>query len=577
MILPEHTAAARAGWVRRDRRPIWQVADNRYGMDRTRGHGEKWQLSRSPWVRQVLDDCQSHAVREVVLMAGSQCAKTAPMLVVLAWGCANEPGPTLWITGNDDLAKDASLERVQPTLERCPDTRPLIQDNRLDKTTWKVRLTTMTLDIAGAQSSTVLEQNPYARIFADEVRQWPAGSLQKIEKRQRSFTNAKRFLFSTPNLKDDEFHERYKAGTRCEWVWPCMGCGAENKLEWKDLKYEQDGSGGEGQGRGGDSRGEVYVACGACGFQHPDLPSTRRAICEKGHWEAQNPTPQAGVVSYHWNALLPPWVRWPDLVAEWKRANELKRQGNVEPLKVFITETLGEPWEERAEESTGVKLLSRRAPGVLMGAKPDGGVTFAAADVQQDVVYWAVRNWRPGAKSMLVDAGKSFTMADLTVDVVQRYLPAAGHLVIDCGYKPEDVFALCRQYGWRPFRGDKSTYYVVQNVRQVWQARLQGAPPIKVTWFSSAGVKDVLASYMAGESGEWHLPEDVPQEYVDQLLSEHKVQKITKDGIPTGQWEWKQIKRNNHWLDCECMGIVAALDYSLWAVNNGQTPLIGGL
>ena len=560
----------------------------------------KWQLSRSPWAKQILDDCQRSDVREVVLMAGSQCAKTAPMLVVLAWGCANAPGPTLWITGNDDLAKDASQERIQPTLERCPDTRPLIQDNRLDKTTWKVRLTTMTLDIAGAQASAVLEQNPYVRIFGDEVRQWPAGSLQKVEKRQRSFTNAKRYLFSTPNLKGDEFHERFKAGTQCEWVWPCMGCGADNKLEWRNVKY---GSAIENRHRGDDQvvggssgvaeptgdasarelRGvlqpmDAHYVCERCGASHPDNPAVRRHIIDQGRWVAQNTTSQAGVVSYHWNALLPPWVRWADLVDEWQRANAHKKEGNVEPLKVFICETLGEPWEERVEESTSTKLMARRVPGVFIGDKPSEGVTFAAVDVQQDVIYWAVRNWQPGAKSMLVAAGKSFGLDDIQEHIVKPYLTDSKFVAIDCGYRPEDVFQYCRQYGYRPFRGDKSTYYVVQNVRQVWRTTMQGAPPIRVTWFSSAGVKDILASYMTGQAGEWRLPEDIGDEYIDQLLAEHKVQKVSKaTGIPTGEWEWKKIGRNNHFLDCEAMVTVAALDYSLWAISNGKQPLVGGL
>ena len=74
------------------------------------------------------------------------------------------------------------------------------------------------------------------------------------------------------------------------------------------------------------------------------------------------------------------------------------------------------------------------------------------------------------------------------------------------------------------------------------------------------------------------MPEDIGDEYIDQLLAEHKVQKVSKaTGIPTGEWEWKKIGRNNHFLDVECMITVAALDYSLWAISNGKQPLVGGL
>ena len=121
MILPEHKDSLIAALPIRDRRPIWMLADNRYGCDRTRPTGEKWQLSRTPWWKQILDDFQRDDVREVVLMAGSQCSKTAGMLVALSWMVRHNPAPALWLTGNDDLARDASQERITPSLERCPD------------------------------------------------------------------------------------------------------------------------------------------------------------------------------------------------------------------------------------------------------------------------------------------------------------------------------------------------------------------------------------------------------------------------------------------------------------------------
>ena len=168
-------------------------------------------------------------------------------------------------------------------------------------------------------------------------------------------------------------------------------------------------------------------------------------------------------------------------------------------------------------------------------------------------------------------------MGDLEHEVVAPYLEGGHHLVIDCGYIQNEVFEYCRQFGWRPFRGDKSKHYVVENVRQIWTCKPHGVPPLKVTYFSSAGAKDVLSMYMTGQAGQWHLPENVPNEYLAQLLAEVKTQRLNKDGLPTGEWEWKVLSRNNHWLDCECMQIVAALDYSMWAVKNGNQPLIGGL
>lgn len=580
MILVEHREALLSALPQRDRRPIWQIADGRYGMDRTRPAGEKWQLSRTPWWKQPLDDFKSDDVREIVIMAGSQCSKTAGMLTALAWAVKHSPAPMLWITGNDDLAKDASQERVAPTLERCPDAAPLLLNNRLDKTTWKIRLKTCTVDIAGAQSSTSLEQNPYRFVFGDEVRQWPPGSLQKVEKRQRSFSDAKRCFFSTPMLKGDEFHQRYLAGTQCEWVWPCMKCGAENKLEWKAVKYDRDLASADsaigrkdysgGDGASGDfAQSGVRLVCVGCDHAHADKPVVRRHIIEQGHWQAQNLAPQLGVVSYHWSALLPPWVQWADLVKEWHQANDHKKRNNLEPLKVFICESLGEPWEDKIEVADYAQITQRRSGWVRGVAWPDGKRTFLTADVQLDMIYWTARAWGLGGVSQQIDFGRVFTFDDLRA--VQTKLAIRDNdVAVDSGFRTSEVYQVCQRWGWHPMKGAPVDHFVHHEsdktaVRRIWTASqvdpaAQGGAQVTLFVFSADSAKDMLALYMAGKGPVWGLVGDVTDEYCQQLAAE----KAEIDG-KTGKRIWKQISKNNHWLDCESMNLMAAVIIGLAA------------
>ena len=518
-------------------------------------------------------------------MAGSQCSKTAGMLVALAWAVKNNPGPTLWLTANDEKAKEASQDRITPALERCPDSAPLLLNNRIDKTTWQIRLKTCTLHIAGAQASAVLEQNPYRYVFGDETRLWPAGSLQKVEKRQRSFEDAKRCFFSTPMLKGDEFHQRYLAGTQCEWVWPCMKCGAENKLEWKAVKYEQAASRSNNRAErdnlnsvssdcsGTDSL-PVHVACEHCEHRYFDEPSVRRHIIEAGHWQAQNPTPHAGVVSYHWNALLPPWVRWADLVAEWKQANDHLKRGNPEPLKVFVCETLGEPWEEREIEADPKALNDRRGEydradaweGLLTRA--DGAAArFLSADVQQDVIYWRCRLFGKDGESRGHGWGRCFTFAELDTEAKRLGVPSY-FVGVDSGYRTTEVYRACAQYGWKAMKGEDKQEFIVDEpgvgrVRRCWN-RSQADPHagtaqagrviVPLYLFADAAMQDMLALHMAGKAGQWSYERDAGSDYVAQLLSEEK-----RADPKTGKVEWHRIRRANHLRDCEKMVLVLAI------------------
>jgi hypothetical protein len=553
-------------------------------MDRTQGPGTKWQLSRTPWARQILDDLQNPEVRVVVEMASSQCAKSAPGLIWLAWSIAHDPGPTLWITGDNELAKDASQERIWPTLERCPDLKGLLLDNRLDRTIYKVRTKPCTIDVAGGQSATALEQNPYRRIVSDECRQFPNGFLQKLEKRQRSYTDAKRLECSCPDklLRDqdgkivgDEFYLEYLHGTQCEWFFPCMGCGRLQKLHWKGVRY--------------DENGVASFLCGDCGLPHLDTPGCRRHILDRGYWQAQNPSPQPGVTSYHWNALLPPWIRWSDLVLEWKRANELKHSGNIEPLKIFVCETLGEPWEERVEQADYANLMSRaEGTGYFCPEVEDRRNVWLCketwepakrillmVDVQQDVKYFDIRGWGLGGVSRLLGYGKAFTFADIRDIQLEMKIPD-GDVGVDEGYLPAEVRQACLKYHWKAFKGVDQDYFAHEGpdkktIRRQWAMSRSdpyigtgqaGRYWVPLVLFSVGGINEMLELFLAGKGPLYEMPVDCHEDYFRQLAAVKPM--LDKNGKKI----WKQIARDDHWRDTSkeslvgaiCLGLVGSAD-----------------
>ena len=50
----------------------------------------------------------------------------------------------------------------------------------------------------------------------------------------------------------------------------------------------------------------------------------------------------------------------------------------------------------------------------------------------------------------------------------------------------------------------------------------------------------------------WEVPDNVPEDYLAQMESEHRVKE-------KGKWIWLQIgHRANHLWDCECMQVAAA-------------------
>ena len=132
-LLKPHLSVASQAFTHIDTRPIWEIASGRYGMDRTRPPGERWHWQSFPPCRKILDAWKkpSHQCKQICIQAGSQTWKTAMMLICAAWSVKHRPVPKLWLTAKDDLAKDISMERLIPTLERSPDLRDLLLDGRL--------------------------------------------------------------------------------------------------------------------------------------------------------------------------------------------------------------------------------------------------------------------------------------------------------------------------------------------------------------------------------------------------------------------------------------------------------------
>ena len=77
-----------------------------------------------------------------------------------------------------------------------------------------------------------------------------------------------------------------------------------------------------------------------------------------------------------------------------------------------------------------------------------------------------------------------------------------------------------------------------------------------VHYWSNLNIKDSLARLRRNQDPAngitWEVPDDVPEDYLKQMESEHRI----KD---KGKWIWLQIgNRPNHYFDCDSMQVTAA-------------------
>jgi phage terminase large subunit GpA-like protein len=326
-----------------------------------------------------------------------------------------------------------------------------------------------------------------------------------------------------------------------------------------------------------------------CGEVYKDEPADRRTFVSSGKYIPLNTNAAKNRRSYHWNALLPPWVKWRDLVEEFLLAKKSTYNGDTSPLKDFINESLGEPWEDRLGDFEDFGQLKERADEYKLGEKWDEEeIRFLAADKQAKggLHYWyVVRAFaKEGAKSRLVDYGRVETDEDLLA-VAEEHGVHSDNCMVDSGFDTQSVYKFCQEYGWKPMKGSGNQGFKHRNKKtgrlstQLWTwtkaevgvgTRMHGlSKAIRLFLWSNDGLKDMFAELIQGFIGDWTIAEDTDNEYIRQVTAEKRVQITDVKGRT--KYEWIPVRKDNHMLDCELMILVASLANKLISQTHMET------
>lgn len=569
--------AARLAFRPPDLRHPWQWAEENVRVDPTSPFQGLWSSALSPWAREVMEVFPDNEIKEISIMCAAQSAKTQTMICMICWALNEDPSTAMWVTSTNDEANYFFKTRLTPTLRTCKPLADQLQ-GRHSITKLEVSLPAASLIVTGSSSPSKLQAKPVRWLFLDEVRNYPQGALEMALKRTRAYWNSRTLVVSTADTENDAVHRAYLAGDQGKWAVPCPACSKFHLLLWDQIRYD---SGEEMRDEDGnydfDSIADtIRWACPACGHEGKDEPVLRRLFADGGKFISQNPKAPRGRRSFHWNALLPTWVRWRDLVEEWVLAQHAMRRGDISPLKDFINESLGEPWEDRlgvVEESDA--LLQRRGEYQIGEDWDEEVVRFMGVDKQAKGgthYWWCIRAFaNEGAESRLIDYGKVYSETEL-LEIAESHKVQSRFCLMDCGYDYSTVLKFCHTNGWRPFRGDAQKQFRAKDesgrvVRQIWSStsayvdfgtkahRLKRS--LRIYLWSNPSVKDLLQELIMGMVGKWTLPQDVDSAYVKQLTAEVRVE--MKDAKGRVGYEWRKIRKDDHLRDCESMIIVAAL------------------
>jgi len=201
--------------------PNLKVSDwaDRYRYLSAEGSAEpgKWDTSRAPYQKDILDAIREPGIKKVVVMSSAQVGKTEILLNIIGYHIHQDPAPILLLQPTMQMAEAFSKDRLAPIIRNTPALKGKVSDPRSRDSGNTLSHKTFPgghITLAGANSPANLASRPIRIILADEVDKYPASAGSEGDpvslaiKRSTTFHNRKAVLVSTPTMKGASRIER---------------------------------------------------------------------------------------------------------------------------------------------------------------------------------------------------------------------------------------------------------------------------------------------------------------------------------------------------------------------------------
>jgi phage terminase large subunit GpA-like protein len=549
--------------------------------------GTKWNTSRVPFLKDILDCVTDRRVREIVLWSSSRVGKTEGVLNnIVGYFMHIDPAPIMMVQPTLDMAEKYSRDRLTSLIRETPVLRDLVEDPRTRDSGNTLLHKTFRgghISIVGANSPVGLASEDIRVLLLDEVDRFPkiAGSegdpVSLAKRRTQNYRDAGDSLVvmtSSPLIEgDSRIETAYNLSDRCELLLACSGCGEFTKLVWSQVKWTDLDL----------PASQACYVCPVCGVIIEE--DERRDMLQNYRWRSQVAAASVvghltldewrshphfnGIAGFQVSGLASPFITLGQLAEELTEASRAKSL----PMKQsFVNTGLGElwkPWEEIDKEDLKFHVEDYRAEVPA----PVALLTFAV-DTQFDRLEVEVAGWGVGDERWSIDyqvfrgdPARVEIEGETTVwDELWEYLEREWHHELGVTMK---VRAGCIDSGGAHTDAVYQFVKKAARARKLWWAikgsAIPGRPiaPKKASRVGRQNValftvgtevaKDRIASCLKIESGpgSYHFPATYEEDYFDQLTSERGVNTYNKKGYSVRRWEKIRAgARNEAWDNC---------------------------
>ena len=448
----------------------------------------------APHVRGVIErGWMDTSVRKFVLQWATRLMKTSTLLSLISWVACESPAPMAVLFGDRQTLQNTVSEQMYPMFEA---TRPVRQQLPVahKRNRRVVRFADCSLRLANAGTMADASGYPARYVFKFEHEKIPmpsagdaeSDSSKRIDKRTSGYSRGVKIAEegSPVAAADSRVHKLRQSGSVIEMRLqvPCPHCREYQILDFERVKWDRDEIGEQTPALA--ERTARYV-CQHCEL---DIHNHHRAVMIRacvwvadgefvdadgklcGKPKVESDTVIFGPLSKLYSLLISGWGA---VAREFVEACEAQRNGDLQALKNFVTETLGEVWVQKSSTVKASELAEHlRGEHSLKECPPDTAFLVTAADVGYSgddmLFHWMVQAWARGGQGAIVDfgliAGKAKWM-----EFLAREYPVIGKdfrlpimefpIGMDSGKFTTEVYELVDQIGGRAIamKGDSRT------------------------------------------------------------------------------------------------------------------------
>lgn len=549
----------------------------------------KYPLLRAPL--QAIDDI---SCKTTTAFGPTQSLKTVLAQCTLAYLLDVRRKSVLAVSQTDDDAKDFSIIKLRPFLERIPSLKNTVRKGTYSITNDQWLWASHELIISGPGEN-AQQSKSVCYLVTDEAHRWNIeypGAMAALEDRMGTRWDRHAFHFTTAPEAGAEVDIIYHKGKQHEWNVRCLYC---NELIWSvwlnDPRKPYNGvevfhyidSGSETE-----MLDSIRMICPHCDREIRDTIRNRVEMDQGAQYVVNNPEADKLYDSYRWNCFGPRWKSWRDLFAIYLAAINSAKLGNLQPYENWVTK-----YEVRSNTHEypmlGDSVQGRdydRSDIVIDESK----LRVASFDVQEEGGFhiWAlIDEFERDGASRRIEYKKLFSWSDAREFQLYHHVKDKD-VGVDYGHRDREVFGKCAQWHWYALKsGDETSFaHVIMDQRTHQTATIllpyseprlenpmsgkeqkvivlrRGVPPgfcLSILW-SKPVIYPILYAHKNGTAGRYYgIARDINPEYVDQLHSYIPATEIDKKTNTTKKILWKQVKVMDHSWACSAQSIVMAM------------------